>query len=185
MNRSLLLLCSSYRLCTCPTVNIIRDCLWVFVVIVFNFFWIYMHACVFFLLSYVCWGAFNIFFIVFHLVFSRAYRTLALCYSEMHAYIATLSIRRSLSVSLFFYFSICSVSPSHPLTLALSLWLHSSFYFCLSFFQFIVLFLPYFSAFVADFEASNTDTQPYQIPYQNNNNNHRNTQFIYMYIVHT
>lgn len=115
----------------------------------------------------------------FFIWFSRACRTLALCYSEMHAYIATLSFSYdpSLSHLLFFYLLWVPLSPSLLLSRSLSL------VFSFSLLHFIVLFLPYFNEFVADFEASNTDTQPYHIPYQNNNNNHRNTIYLCTYSV--
>lgn len=139
----------------------------------------------FFLFSYVCWGAFNIFFIVFHLVFTSVPHTCSMLFGN--ARIHRDSFFHTIPLCLSRCLSIGFVPPSHPhscyLYLSFSLSLHSSLYFSLALFHFIVLFLPYFSAFVADFEASNTDTQPYQIPYQNNNNNHRNTIYLYVHIV--
>lgn len=85
----------------------------------------------------------------------------------------------SLSLLLLLYLLWVPLSPS--LLLSPSHYIPISIF--LSLFHFIVLFLPYFDEFVADFEASNTDTQPYQIPYQNNNNNIIETQFIYVHIV--
>ena len=159
---------------------IIRDCLWVLVVVVvFSFVLFFFHAfariflTVFFFQLYKL-GAFNIFFIVFHLVFTSVPHTCSMLFGNAR-------IHRGLCFLFLFLmwsFSIYFVSPSHPLSRppspSLSLTLQSSFSF------FIFLFLPYFNEFVADFEASNTDTQPYHIP-------HKiiiviETQFIYIHI---
>lgn len=129
MNRSLLLLCIPYRFCTCSTVNIICDCLWVFVVIVFNFFK-YIHTrvclnetvCVFCsvpLFGYVCWGAFNIFFIVFHLVFTSVPYTCSMLFGNARIHRDCFFLIRSLSVSLAVF--LFAMSPPLTLTLAISL----------------------------------------------------------------
>lgn len=190
MIRSLLLICNSYRFCVYSTVNIICDYRVACCCCCFNFhffllfFKIQIRIClyktVFFWVCVYVGGAFNIFLIVFHLVFTSVPHTCSMC-SELHAHIAAIALSPfcTCSLSAPVSFSIYFVTSSHPrprLTLAVSLSL--SLYLCF-------LFLPYFNDFIADFKASNTDTQPYQIP-------HKiitiiiGTQFIYIYsIVYT
>lgn len=105
--------------------------------------------------------------------------------ARIHRGFRFLSFSHTFSFSRSFFYLLCvPLSPSLLLLLYLSHSIAHSHSLSLSNFTFLFLFLPYFNEFVADFEASNTDTQPYQMPHKIIITIIIETQFIYIQYIY-